>query len=251
MKTDQEFSCARLGSYDMLKIDRRLACIIALINDTFQKAPAGKIASVLDLGCDFGFVLRHLPSNLRRLGVDVSSLALESLQSAGIETLRCDFDNNPLPVESGSFDLILANDVIEHVLHTDHVLNEINRVLRPGGVLIASIPNVNQPVSFILQHILDLTPMFSARYRSLHYRDFSNRLFTKILEIHGFDVLSQQGTYIFPFENNRASHLIAKMIPRWGAQILYLAKKRTDKCIAEEFCLNMPILMRWIKSQQT
>ena len=249
MQTDQDKFYDSGRNYGDDTVDARLECILNFVRDTLKQSGGGAITRVLDVGCANGIVLRSLPPGLQRVGLDISSVLLERVQKAGIETRLCDFDNNPFPLESDSFDLVLANDVIEHVLHTDHVLNEINRVLKPGGLLIISIPNVNQPISLIMQFLLDLTPMFAARYRCTHYRDFTNRLFSRILSIHGLTILRRQGSFVFPFENNRISRSLAHIIPRWGCQILYLCKKTVPVSVPDDFAANMPELMKWFDSR--
>jgi len=46
----------------------------------------------------------------------------------------------PWPLETASFDAILCIQVLEHVENLDHMLSEMHRVLKPGGILLASIP---------------------------------------------------------------------------------------------------------------
>ena len=45
-----------------------------------------------------------------------------------------------IPHVDNSFDLVLATDIIEHVDNDERALAEINRVLRPGGTAILSVP---------------------------------------------------------------------------------------------------------------
>ncbi len=59
----------------------------------------------------------------------------------GIHTTACNVDNEPLPYEVGSIDLILFASVIEHLYNPHHVIGEIARVLRPAGVLVVEAPN--------------------------------------------------------------------------------------------------------------
>ena len=227
--------------------DARMECLAAFLHRALPGMQMSPKAQVLDVGCANGLMLRTLPPEWRRVGVDVTEPLLRLAREGGIETHLCDFDNHPLPFGDGEFELVFCNDVIEHVLHTDHVLNEINRVLKPGGWLFMSIPNINQPVSLVMQFILDLTPMFAARYRCTHYRDFTHRLFQRITTIHGFSITRAAGTFIYPWGRSRLSRAVARWIPRWGMQILYLAQKARTVQVPEGFTANMPELMAWFK----
>jgi SAM-dependent methyltransferase len=225
------------------RINEFLAASWGRLNAPGQPAPT----AVLDIGCANGSALSQLPDGLYKAGLDVSTALLELAKAKGIDTYCVDVDRDPLPFESGRFDMVIATDVIEHVLHTDHLLNEMNRVLRPGGVLVAGLPNINQPISLIMQFLLDLTPMFASRYRCPHYRDFTSRLFRLILKKHGFSITQCEGSYIFPFENSRAGIWVAKRVPRWGTQILFDAKKEKDRTVEDGFHPDMPSLLKWLE----
>jgi len=45
------------------------------------------------------------------------------------------------PIESGSYDLVFSNYLLEHVEHVDAAASEMSRVLKPGGLFVASVPN--------------------------------------------------------------------------------------------------------------
>lgn len=224
--------------------DRRLERLVEFLG----AATAGRpIKRALDIGCANGRLLDALPSHVEKHGIDVSENLLGLARNKGIRTVLLDVDAKPLPYGAADFDLVIATDVIEHIQHTDALLNEINRVLAPGGLFIAGIPNVNQPVSFVMQFILDLTPMYSARYRCTHYRDFSHRLFRMILARHGFAIARQEGSYLYPFERSRLLTALVRRVPRWGCQLFYAARKRADAHVAEGFAGSMPELLAWLK----
>ncbi|MCF7837661.1 MAG: methyltransferase domain-containing protein [Candidatus Marinimicrobia bacterium] len=229
--------------------DRRVRRIQAFLATGLRdRARAGQAppAVALDVGCGPGAMLATLPAETRKVGVDIAPALLERAAAKGIETHNLDLDSQPLPAADDSCDLVIATDVIEHVLHTDHLLNEINRVLKIGGLFVAGIPNVNQPASFIMQFILDLTPMYAARYRCPHYRDFSARLFKAILRRHGFHVRRCEGSYLFPFDGFLPGIWLVRQIPRWGAQVLVAAEKQRNEPIPEGYQTNMPDLLAWL-----
>jgi SAM-dependent methyltransferase len=226
------------------KTDTRLEQIISFCA---RITVAEKIKSALDIGCANGIVLDSLPAKVKKFGVDISTVLMEHARQKGIDAQICNVDETPLPFPDNCFDLVIATDVIEHVINTDTVLNEINRVLRPGGIFLTAIPNVNQPISLVMQFLLDLTPMFAARYRCPHYRDFSVRLFRLILKKHGFKVESCEGSYIFPFSKSGLSRFVARHAPRYSAQALFKARKESSIAIPEEYAANMPDLLDWLR----
>ena len=76
------------------------------------------------------------------IGVDVAEAALQRARSRhpGVEFLLVPLDG-PLPFEDGSFDLVWASEVIEHVTDTARWLSEVRRVLAPAGRLLVTTPS--------------------------------------------------------------------------------------------------------------
>jgi SAM-dependent methyltransferase len=103
----------------------------------------GPQTRVLDVGC--GTARSYAPELARRAssytGVDVSATAVEAARAAGLDTRVID-DAAALPVPDGSFDQVVCIEVLEHLFAPDRAAAEIRRVLRPGGRLVASAPNV-------------------------------------------------------------------------------------------------------------
>jgi len=104
--------------------------------------------SVLELGCSSGATLRELKKErkvLRSLGVEFSSEAAERASEIFdrvlVESLDAfDFDER---LETGEeFDLILALDVLEHLVDPWRVVRALSKRLSPRGVLIVSLPNI-------------------------------------------------------------------------------------------------------------
>jgi SAM-dependent methyltransferase len=99
---------------------------------------------VLDLGCGEGTFITELEAAgaAQVTGADVAEVALDRARSrhSGIEFRRVPFDG-PLPFADGSFDLVWASEVIEHVADTARFLSEVRRVLAPGGRLLITTPN--------------------------------------------------------------------------------------------------------------
>jgi SAM-dependent methyltransferase len=98
---------------------------------------------VLDLGCGDG---RTLGTWIRDrvgsyVGVDVSATAVERARSLGLDARTID-DAAELPFPSESFDAVVSIEVLEHLFSPHQAAAEVHRVLRPGGVFLATVPNV-------------------------------------------------------------------------------------------------------------
>lgn len=96
---------------------------------------------VLDTGCGAGTLLAALVEGNRVTGVDVDKQALEVCRGRyGIKTVWADFATE-LPFEPGSFDVVVAGETAEHLPYPAMFLQEVRRVLIPGGLFLGSVPN--------------------------------------------------------------------------------------------------------------
>jgi len=99
---------------------------------------------VLDAGCGVGYGAARLAVVARRVvGLDIAGAAIDSARrrysASSLEFLRGDCRRLPFP--DGSFDLVVAFEVIEHLEEWEKLLAESRRVLVSGGELIVSTPN--------------------------------------------------------------------------------------------------------------
>ena len=99
---------------------------------------------LLDVGCNTGYgTVRLVPTARSVTGVDVSPAAVAAARSReGGESARFEvIDGLGLPFPDDSFDLVTSFQVVEHVADPVPYLQEIRRVLRPGGIAILTTPN--------------------------------------------------------------------------------------------------------------
>jgi ubiquinone/menaquinone biosynthesis C-methylase UbiE len=97
----------------------------------------------LDIGCGTGeFTAAMAQAGAEATGVDVAEAALRRARSRHPELdFRLVPIDGDLPFGDGSFDLVWASEVIEHVSDTARWLSEVRRVLAPGGRLLVTTPS--------------------------------------------------------------------------------------------------------------
>jgi SAM-dependent methyltransferase len=101
----------------------------------------GQGKRVLDLGCRDGELTRTFAEGNVVVGVDVDRDALARFKERlGAECLWHDL-LEPLPFEDGAFDAVVTGEVLEHLSFPEKLLDEVQRVLGPGGVYTGSVPN--------------------------------------------------------------------------------------------------------------
>jgi SAM-dependent methyltransferase len=96
---------------------------------------------IVDIACGNGSILRHLGkrgyTNLH--GVEISRLACRKLSEAGVTMHRGRLPGIPLP--DGLVDVVIASQVLEHIIRRRRFLTEIVRIMRPGGRAFIFVPD--------------------------------------------------------------------------------------------------------------
>ena len=96
------------------------------------------VGRILDIGCGTGGMLPHYAAFGTACGLDPSEEAQAACQKRGVPFVRG--SGTQLPFADGSIDVITALDVVEHVPDDRGLLRELRRVLRPGGLLLLTVP---------------------------------------------------------------------------------------------------------------
>ncbi len=97
-------------------------------------------ASVLDLGCGDGSLLRYLKEarNIRGYGVEISDDGIVACILNGVNVIQSDLDSGLSGFESNSFDYVILSQTLQATRHTEPLMQEMLRVGREG---IVSFPN--------------------------------------------------------------------------------------------------------------
>jgi 2-polyprenyl-3-methyl-5-hydroxy-6-metoxy-1,4-benzoquinol methylase len=102
-------------------------------------------ASIVDIGCGDGaatsLAAQANPGH-RIVGLDWSADALRHARSRGLTLVRAEVESTSLPIASGRADVVIMSELIEHLIDPDSALEEARRILKPGGTLLLSTPNL-------------------------------------------------------------------------------------------------------------
>lgn len=141
MKPDgHEDARYRKGEYNTIELEERLMFrLLAQSTNELQLAP--RSMTIVDLGCGNGnAAMRLMQRGYSVVGLDFSSVAVEKASKNGIDAKVCNLDEG-IPLPDASAHIAWAGDVLEHVFDPIGLLKEVQRVLRPGGYLLVTIPS--------------------------------------------------------------------------------------------------------------
>lgn len=109
--------------------------------------PADKSARILDVGCGIGYMLGALRTMgyTNASGIDIDPGQVDTCLKRGLDVTLVADSKNCLRENAGSFDQILAFDLIEHVPHEAQLelVGAMAGALKPGGTLVCTTPNAN------------------------------------------------------------------------------------------------------------
>ncbi|MCC6423050.1 MAG: class I SAM-dependent methyltransferase [Phycisphaerales bacterium] len=92
----------------------------------------------LDVGCGTGVMLNDYQRITDKIGLEADANCVKRAQSKGLNVLQTGLEWNLEPY--GQFDLISLCDVIEHVEHEQPAIKAVYDALKPGGILLVTVP---------------------------------------------------------------------------------------------------------------
>jgi len=185
---------------------------------------------VLDLGCGGG----HNGAMLKKagarevVGVERDPGAAEHARTRLDRVVRCDLGAlDPAALGDAPFDAVLASDVLEHLADAEDVLARAVAQLRPGGVVVLSLPNVASV--FVMAQLLTKSwpRRGSGIFDRTHVRWFGKRDMVRLLEGAGLTVLRVE-PYFTRYRVIRYASLVLSLYvfrDYWARQFLLLAVK--------------------------
>lgn len=206
-------------------------------NSKAEKVRLEKIVSlteenskVLDIGCYDGTLGRMLiERNNEVYGIEINEEVANIARQQGLKVKIQDIEKR-FDFEDNFFDVVVAAEVIEHVLDTDFFIDEIKRVLKPNKFLVLSTPNVASLGRRIFL-LLGKNPYFEASLgyppsaHAGHIRFFTKDLLLKYLEHKGFEIIKFTSDAVnFTSSGKLASKLLADLFPTIGRSLIVKAK---------------------------
>ena len=121
--------------------------------------PGSDHPRILDLACGSGYALSKLPKG--SVGVDINPRHVKAARSNAPNAKIVQGDIKNTPFTKNSFDLVLAIEIFEHIPDSPKVIDEVWRVLKPGGLFLATAPSENLlwKVRFLASSMYKTEPM--------------------------------------------------------------------------------------------
>jgi len=172
---------------------------------------------VLEIGCGEGNFRSNLKNNHEYWGIEPNS-AVSKIAKEKLDKVLCGkYEDVSDQLPENYFDLIICNDVIEHMEHHDRFLLALQKKITPSGSLVLSIPNVRY-----IPNLMELIFIKDWRYREAgildvtHLRFFTYKSLKRVLRETGWHINRIQGV------NRYGSHRIGhKLVLSYLGQALF------------------------------
>jgi SAM-dependent methyltransferase len=205
--------------------------VIASLVKGLEFGPPGQAVMVLDLGMGGGDDLINIrkalePRPTELHGIDSHAPHVAAARARGIHPHEANIERDVLPFGDQSFDLVVANQVIEHTKDLFWIFSEISRVLRPEGLLVVGVPNLASLHSRAML-ALGMQPS-PIGVLGPHVRGFTRGGFREFVEVDGyFQVLGVRGSNFYPLPPFLAKPA-SRILPGFAVSLFFLCR-RTSK----------------------
>jgi SAM-dependent methyltransferase len=159
---------------------------VRFMGQWINKRPAhARVA--LDVGCGDGyFTSKLIGLGCQATGMDLSPVGLEKAKQRNpMGTFRAHDLTQPFPFEDRTFDVVWCSEVLEHLFSPRYALEQIFRVLKPGGQLLATVP-AHQFLKNLAIALFAFDRHYDPEYP--HVRFFSKNTLSGLARKVGFEI---------------------------------------------------------------
>lgn len=168
---------------------------------------------VLEIGCGEGAFSKTLSPNSERWGIEPNGAAAADAKDSFYRIMAGTYGQVCKDLPEDYFDLVICNDVIEHMDDHDAFLDSIKTKMCKGGYLVASVPNMRYYK--VLKELLlkkDWRYQDQGNMDRTHLRFFTGISLQRTLVEHGFNIRKFTGVNS-AFPNFSSIFVLAKSIP--------------------------------------
>jgi len=185
----------------------------------FQAFGLKKGMKMLEPGCGRGEFLKNFKDlGLDVVGVDISSEAADF--NNGLDVRKCDLENESLPFDDNTFDIIYSKSFIEHLYYPEKYLEEAYRVLKPNGLLLTLVPDWESNYKIYFDDFTHRTPFtkmsLNDAYRMYGFKDVDVFKFRQLPIVWKYPVLNQLCALIALFVPVRTKNKFL----RWSRELM-------------------------------
>jgi len=209
-------------------IDRSLNYGRHQIGKFFSELSSGNKQIVLDIGAGHGddlLIAKKYNENAELHGIEVYEPYANELREIGVTVHSLNIEKDKLPFTNQSVDVIIANQIMEHVKEVFWLLHEISRTLKVGGSLIIGVPNLASFHNRLLLLIGDQPS--TIQNNSAHVRGYTKKDILSLLHScfpDGYDLRLFGGSNFYPLPAFLAKPM-ASIFPNAAWSIFLLLKK--------------------------
>ncbi len=165
------------------------------VNTILKKIPKGDILEIGCCGGEFLELLRKKGWSVK--GIEISKKAAQRAKNKKIDVKVHDV-NKKLPFKNDSFDVIFAGELIEHLFDDVEFLNDCYRLLRKGGHVIITTPNLLSLKNRILM-LFGRDPRYSLS--PYHYHVYTQKVILDVFKKSKFQIPKTKGNFIIYSKN--------------------------------------------------
>lgn len=204
--------------------------IVEYVNEFINNNKCKKL-KILDLGLGEGTDLLNIKKNNKDIDIELHGLesykpnVVKALEN-NIDVKQFNLETSIFPYEDESFDIIIANQVLEHTKEIFWIFSEVSRILKKNGFFIVGVPNLASLHNRVALLLGKQPP--AIKVLGPHVRGYTEESFKEFIELDNyFRLIKTRGSNFYPF-SPKISKILCKYFKNLAVGKFYLIV-RTDK----------------------